>query len=33
VAGDGAVAELRSRLQADFKHLVLDPDELRRARA
>jgi hypothetical protein len=33
VAGDGAVAELRSRLQADFKHLVLDPGELRGARA
>ena len=32
VAGDGAVAELRSRLQADFQHLVLDPGGRRRAR-
>jgi len=32
VAGDGAVAELRSRLQADFQHLVLDLDGRPRTR-
>lgn len=30
VAGNAAVAELQSRLQADFHHLVLDPMEIER---
>lgn len=32
IAGNAAVAELQSRLQADFHHLVLEPMELQRTR-